>query len=147
MRKPLAALPILVALAAATARAEAPAAGKPPPRRPPAQAAPPAACKKLPEGKPVLKLSLKPESEVADVIAWYSLVSCTPMLVANNVGLAGKKVTVLAPTPITMAQARALVFAALESVGLTVEPSGEFLRVIESAKARSRAVPVKPPEK
>ena len=89
-----------------------------------------------------MKLNLKPDSEVADVIAWYATLTCTPMFVSSGVSLAGKKVTVLSPTPVTMAEVRRLFFAALDSVGLAVEPSGKFLRVIDAAKAKSSAIPI-----
>jgi hypothetical protein len=112
---------------------------------PPHPAEPPqaaATCKKVPENQGV-KLNLKADSEVADLIALYSTLTCTTVLVANNVGLAGKKVTVFAPEAIKLSEARGLILAALESVGLAVERTGEHLRVIEASKARSSAVPTK----
>jgi general secretion pathway protein D len=87
---------------------------------------------------------LQPDSEVIDVIGWYANVFCTTMLVSSSTPLAGKKVTILAPTPVTGAEARRLFFAALESVGLTVEPEGKGLRVIDAAKARTNPIPVYP---
>jgi general secretion pathway protein D len=116
-------------------------AGKPS-QRGPARAdagpckAPPAAAK--------LKVSLKPDTEIADLIVWYANLTCTSLLLSNGVATAGKKVTLLTPTPVTRAELHRLFIAALDSVGLTVEPDGRFLRVIESARARHSNTPVDP---
>src|SRR5204862_129224 len=82
------------------------------------------------------KVNLKPDSEVADVISWYSGATCTPILVSSGTALAGKKVTILSPEPITFAELRRLFHAALDSVGLAAEPDGKFLRIVDAAHAR-----------
>ena len=87
-----------------------------------------------PPGKRIVKLNLKPETDVIDLIGWISSITCSQFLV--SIPLHGKKVTVIAPQLITPEEAYRLFFAALESVGLTVEPSGKFLRIVESARAR-----------
>ena len=96
-------------------------------------------CKKLPPGKRIVKLNLKPESDVIDLIGWISSITCSQFLV--SIPLQGKKVTIIAPQLITPEEAYRLFFAALESVGLTVEPSGKFLRVVETARARFTTLP------
>ncbi|MGC9982779.1 MAG: type II secretion system secretin GspD [Polyangia bacterium] len=96
-------------------------------------------CKKLPPGKRIVKLNLKPETDVIDLIGWISSITCSQFLV--SIPLQGKKVTVIAPQLITPEEAYRLFFAALESVGLTVEPSGKFLRIVESSRARFTSLP------
>ena len=96
-------------------------------------------CKKLPPGKRIVKLNLKPETEVIDLIGWISSITCSQFLV--SIPLHGKKVTIIAPQLITPEEAYRLFFAALESVGLTVEPSGKFLRIVESSRARFTSLP------
>ena len=96
-------------------------------------------CKKLPPGKRIVKLNLKPETDVLDLIGWISSITCSQFLV--SIPLQGKKVTVIAPQLITPEEAYRLFWAALESVGLTVEPSGKFLRIVELAKARFTTLP------
>ena len=96
-------------------------------------------CKKLPPGKRIVKLNLKPESDVIDLIGWISSITCSQFLV--SIPLQGKKVTIIAPQLITPEEAYRLFFAALESVGLTVEPSGKFLRIVEAARARFTTLP------
>ena len=96
-------------------------------------------CKKLPSGKRIVKLNLKPETDVIDLVGWISSITCSQFLV--SVPLQGKKVTIIAPQLITPEEAYRLFFAALESVGLTVEPSGKFLRIVETARARFTTLP------
>jgi general secretion pathway protein D len=96
-------------------------------------------CKKLPPGKRIVKLNLKPETDVIDLIGWISSITCSQFLV--SIPLQGKKVTVIAPQLITPEEAYRLFYAALESVGLTVEPSGKFLRIVESSRARFTTLP------
>jgi hypothetical protein len=93
------------------------------------------ACKKLPAGKRVLKLNLKPDSEVKDLVGWMSTISCAPFVFAAT-DLQGKKVTVLSPQLLTPEEAYQLFIGALASVDLTIEPmssagrEGGVLRVV-----------------
>src|SRR3954464_6511953 len=50
-------------------------------------------CRKLPNNKAVLKLNLKPDTEITDLIGWMSAISCTPFLLPAAATLKGKKVT------------------------------------------------------
>jgi hypothetical protein len=112
-----------------------------PPPEPPAAEAETGQCKPMP-AKAKVKVSLKPETEVADVIAWFSGLTCTPLVVSSAVPVAGKKVTILSPRPITRKELDGLFLGALDSVGLTIERDGRFFYVIESAKARHHNMPV-----
>lgn len=91
-------------------------------------------CKKVPAGKRVLKLSLKPDSEVSDLVSWMSTVSCTNFLFTPS-DLQGKKVTVFSPELLTLDEAYKLFVDALASAGLQVQPlsngsgKGEALRI------------------
>lgn len=135
MGRTLAALLLLVtatvgpAAAAAGVRASAPAptAGE--------------SCRRLPEGKR-LRLNLKPNTELVDLISWISAITCKPFIVPGTIPSQGKTVTIIAPQPITTAEAYELFLAALDSVGLTVYPSGGFLRVIETSRVKSAPIPI-----
>jgi general secretion pathway protein D len=102
-------------------------------------------CIKLPAGKRVVKLNLKPETEVADLVAWISSITCRQFLLPD-VPASHAKVTIVAPSLITSAEAYRLFLNALDSVGLTVYPSGPFFRIIESAKAKTYPIPVIDPD-
>jgi general secretion pathway protein D len=130
-----------------------PAAAKPPTPPPPAKAGAAAAgiveipgekefnsCHKLPSGKRIVKLNLKPDTEVMDLIGWISSITCAQFIV--SVPVAGKKLTIIAPQLITPEEAYRLFFSALDSLGLTVEPTGKFLRVVENARARFAPLPI-----
>jgi general secretion pathway protein D len=134
MGRTLAALLLLVtatvgpaAAAGERARAPVPASGD--------------ACRKLPEGKR-LRLNLKPNTEVVDLVSWISAITCKHFIVPGTIPSQGKTVTIVAPQPITAAEAYDLFLAALDSVGLTVYPTGGFLRVIETSKVKSAPIPI-----
>jgi general secretion pathway protein D len=97
-------------------------------------------CKKLPPGKRIVRLNLKPDTDLMDLIGWISSITCAQFIVA--VPVQGKKLTIIAPQLITPEEAYRLFFAALDSVGMTVEPTGKFLRVVENAKARFAPLPL-----
>ena len=106
---------------------------------PPAQ--PAVACRKLPAGRRVVRLNLKPNTDINDLVAWISAVTCKQFLLPSTLG-AGKTVTVFAPQPITPEEAYRLFLDALDSVGLAIYPSGPFLRVVEVAAAKTSPIPV-----
>jgi hypothetical protein len=108
-----------------------------------AQAAPAAALPcKPPPANARIKVSLKPDTAVTDLITWYANLSCKSLVVSSALATAGKKVTLLSPTPMTLAEIERLFVGALESVGLTVERDGKVLYVIDAANARRGKTPV-----
>lgn len=150
------ALALVLALAAALAAAPTTAHAAGPPARPtvekrdarhePAAAGadddrPTNACRKLPAGKRIVKLNLKPDTSVTDLVGWISAITCTPFIVPSTIGAETKKVTIVSPTLITREEAYRLFLDALESVGLTAYPTGKFQRVIEAPKAKTSPIP------
>jgi general secretion pathway protein D len=99
-------------------------------------------CKKFPAGKRIVKLNMKPDTELGDLISWISSITCRQFLLPGTIPANSKKVTIVAPQLITPEEAYRLFLAALDSVGLTVEPSGKFLRIIETLRAKSTSIPV-----
>jgi type II secretory pathway component GspD/PulD (secretin) len=97
-------------------------------------------CKKLPPGKRILKLDLKPDSEVSDLIGWISMVTCKQFVVPDDVAIKGKKVTIMSPQLMTIEEAYQLFTNTLASVNLKVQPEGTFLRIVE-VKPRPGAAP------
>ena len=98
-------------------------------------------CRRLPEGKR-LRLNLKPNTELVDLISWISAITCKHFVVPGTIPSQSKTVTIIAPQPITAAEAYDLFLDALDSVGFTVYASGRVLRVIETSKIRSVPIPV-----
>jgi general secretion pathway protein D len=99
-------------------------------------------CKKFPAGKRIVKLNMKPDTELGDLISWISSITCRQFLLPGTIPANSKKVTIIAPQLITPEEAYRLFLSALDSVGLTVEPSGKFLRIIETLRAKSTSIPV-----
>jgi type II secretory pathway component GspD/PulD (secretin) len=127
-------LVVLLVLAAAGLRAGAVPAAK-------AAEAAGDTCRKLPPGKRLVKLTLKPETDIGDLISWISSVTCAQFVVPGSIDVRSKKVTIIAPTPITAAEAYQLFLDALDSVDLTVVRTGRFLRVVETTKAKTQPIP------
>jgi general secretion pathway protein D len=94
-------------------------------------------CKKFPAGKRIVKLNLKPDTELGDLIAWISSITCKQFLLPGTIPANSKKVTVVAPELITPEEAYRLFLGALDSAGLTVEHSGRFERIVETAKIKT----------
>jgi general secretion pathway protein D len=99
-------------------------------------------CKKFPSGKRIVKLNLKPDTELGDLISWISSITCKQFLLPGTIPANSKKVTIVAPELITPEEAYRLFLGALDSVGLTVQPSGKVLRIIETVKAKSGPIPL-----
>jgi general secretion pathway protein D len=99
-------------------------------------------CKKFPPGKRIVKLNLKPDTELGDLIAWISSITCKQFLLPGTIPANSKKVTVVAPELITPEEAYRLFLGALDSVGLTVQQDGKFFRIIETVKAKTSSIPL-----
>jgi general secretion pathway protein D len=99
-------------------------------------------CKKLPPDRRIVRLTLKPETDLGDLIAWISSITCRQFVLPGSIPSSSKKVTIVAPQLITPEEAYRLFLSALDSVGLTVASNGPFLQVIETSKAKATALPV-----
>jgi general secretion pathway protein D len=93
-------------------------------------------CQKVPPQKKI-KVTLKQETDVGELVAWASALSCKKILLPKT--LQDRKVTLFAPDTMTAEQGWPLFLAALNSVGLTVLPSGDALVVSETLRAKEAA--------
>jgi general secretion pathway protein D len=89
------------------------------------------------------RITLPKEAELVDLINWMSSVSCQKFI--WDPAVRGGKVSVLAPESVTLREAYAAFHSALQTMGLTVEPAGEFFKIVESGEAKSRALPLYAP--
>lgn len=99
-------------------------------------------CRRLPKQARLVKLNLKPDTEVVDLVAWIASITCRQFVLPGTVTASGKQVTVHAPQLMSAEEAYALFLSALDSVGLTVQPSGRFYRIIETRSAKSSPLPL-----
>ena len=100
-------------------------------------------CRKLPPGKRV-KVTLKPESELNDLIGWISTMTCKKFIIPQNIR--SQKVTIISPVPVTPEEGYRLFLSALNSIGLTVAPAGDALQVVETPRVKEDAPVYSPDE-
>lgn len=86
------------------------------------------------------RITLEAQAQLTDLVRWMSSVSCERFL--WGAGVRDGKVTVIAPEAVTMQQAHAAFYAALETMGLTVEETAGYLKIVESKDAVRRVLPV-----
>ena len=96
-------------------------------------------CRKQPRGAK-FRITLPEEAELKDLVNWMMSISCQKFIWDPKVR--GGKVTILSPEPVTVDEAYAAFYAALQTMGLTVEPSGRYFKIVESTGAESRNLPV-----
>jgi general secretion pathway protein D len=109
---------------------------------PPPRAEESGSCRRLPPGRRIVKLNLRPDTELGDLVAWIAAITCKQFILPGNIPANSKKVTIVAPQLITPEEAYDLFLAALDSMGLAVYPAGQFSRIIESHVAKSSPVPL-----
>lgn len=87
-------------------------------------------------------VTFKPETELKDLIAWAMGFTCKNFILDPRIVSTGKKVTVMAPNKMSAAEAYNVFLVALSTMGLTVVPKGNLLRIVESQTAKSETVPI-----
>ena len=87
-------------------------------------------------------VTFKPETELKDLVTWAMGFTCKNFMFDPSYVQRGKKVTVIAPNTMSAAEAYRVFLAALSTIGLTIVPKGNILRIVESATARADTVPI-----
>ena len=64
---------------------------------------------------------------------------CRPIIVPGSIRQS--KVTIIAPDTVTAPEVYRMFLSSLETMGLTVQPEGKVLKIIESNRARESAIP------
>ena len=100
-------------------------------------------CRKQPRNVK-FTITLPKEAELQDLVNWMMTISCQKFIWDPKVR--SGKVTILSPEPVTVAEAYAAFYAALEQMGLTVEPSGKYFKIVETAGAEGKNLPVYGPK-
>ena len=96
-------------------------------------------CRKQPRGAR-FTVTLPRETELEDLVNWMMSVTCQKFIWDRKVR--SGKVTILSPEPVTVDEAYAAFYAALETMGLTVEPSGRYFKIVETSGAKNRTLPL-----
>ena len=87
-------------------------------------------------------VTFKPETELKDLITWVMGFTCKNFILDPRIVSTGKKVTVIAPNKMSSNEAYRVFLVALSTMGLTIVPKGNVLRIVESASAKSETVPI-----
>ncbi len=87
-------------------------------------------------------VTFKPETELKDLITWVMGFTCKNFILDPRMVSTGKKVTVIAPNKMSAQEAYNVFLVALSTMGLTVVPKGNMMRIVESATAKSETVPI-----
>ncbi len=87
-------------------------------------------------------VTFKPETELKDLITWVMGFTCKNFILDPRIVSTGKKVTVIAPNKMSSNEAYRVFLVALSTMGLTIVPKGNVLRIVESATAKSETVPI-----
>jgi general secretion pathway protein D len=95
-------------------------------------------CVKIPRRRRI-KVTLKPDSDLKDLVAWISSMTCKKFILSSN--LRAQKVTLVSPVPVTAATAYRAFISALDVMGLTVVPTGRYLKVVQGNWAIQSNVP------
>jgi len=96
-------------------------------------------CRKAPRGAR-FTVTLPKETELEDLVNWMMTITCQKFIWDRKVR--SGKVTILSPEPVTVDEAYAAFYAALETMGLTVEPSGKYFKIVETTDAKNRTLPL-----
>ena len=87
-------------------------------------------------------VTLKADTDVKDLIAWVMGFTCKKFVLDPRVTATGRKVTLIAPRPVSAGEAYRMFLAALTTVGLTVVPHGDALRIVDAHTMKSEPVPL-----
>jgi general secretion pathway protein D len=99
----------------------------------------PNACKKWPANKK-FTITIPRDAELDQLVQWMMTISCQKFI--WNEKIRSGKVTILSPEKVSLSEAYAAFYAAIESMGLTVEPAGDYFKIVESTDAKSLNLPV-----
>jgi general secretion pathway protein D len=87
-------------------------------------------------------VTFKPETELKDLITWVMGFTCKNFILDPRIVSTGKKVTVIAPNKMSSNEAYRVFLVALSTMGLTIVPKGNVLRIVDSAAAKGETVPI-----
>ncbi|HSK00268.1 MAG TPA: type II secretion system secretin GspD [Kofleriaceae bacterium] len=94
------------------------------------------------QGKAPVTITLKPETDVKDLLTWVMSFTCKTFVLDPRVVVTGKKVTIVAPKAMTPAEAYRVFLVALATVNLALVPKGDVYRIVEAHGAKKETLPI-----
>ena len=99
-------------------------------------------CKKYPP-RARIKVTLKPETELEDMVKWVMGFTCKNFVYGSNIsGRNTQKLTVIAPSNMSPRDAYALFLVGLQVMNLTVVDKGPVMEIVERPRAKENPLPV-----
>lgn len=87
-------------------------------------------------------VSLKPETELTDLIKWAMTFHCKNFVYTSEISRRSSKVTIMTPNKMTANEAWRVFLVALQSMNLTVVPKGNVMEIVERPKANQQPLPI-----
>lgn len=100
-------------------------------------------CDKRPTGER-FRVTLPEAAELKDLVGWMSSVSCQKFV--WDPAVRGGRVTIVAPEPVTLAEAYGAFHSALETMHLAVRSAGDFYEIVETKNIAGHNLPVVGPD-
>jgi general secretion pathway protein D len=86
------------------------------------------------------RITLRSQAELGDLVDWMMSVSCQKFI--WDPALRSGKVNIVSPEPVSLSEAYAAFYAALHTMGLTIEPAGDYYKIVELSGEAGRDLPV-----
>jgi len=88
---------------------------------------------KRPSGKNEYRITLPSEAQLNDLVDWMMSVSCQKFI--WDPAVRSGKINIVAPEPVTLLEAYAAFYSALQTMGLTLEDAGSYFKIVETSKS------------
>lgn len=95
------------------------------------------------KAKGPVSVSFKADIELKDLLTWAMGFTCKNFIYEQGVLSRSKKLTIIAPNKMSPQDAYRLFLTGLSTMGLTVIPKGNVLKVIEESQAKGSTVAIK----
>ncbi len=94
------------------------------------------------KAKGKVSVAFKPEVELKDLITWAMGFTCKNFVYGAGIGGRSAKVTIIAPKKMTPQQAWRVFLVAISTMGLTIVPKDNVLKLVESAQSKKDSLPL-----
>jgi len=87
-------------------------------------------------------VQFKPDMEVKELLAWVMGFTCKNFVLDPRIVATGRKVTIVAPNKMSAQEAYRLFLVALSTIGYTLAPKGNIVKIVDAQFAKREALPL-----
>jgi general secretion pathway protein D len=87
-------------------------------------------------------VQFKPEMEVKELLAWVMGFTCKNFVLDPRIVATNRRVTIVAPNKMSASEAYRVFLVALSTIGYTLVPTGNVIKVVDSKYAKNEAMPI-----